>query len=160
MTPDDRSILIRHYKEGTPLLRAAYSEAPSAMRDWEPGPGEWSVHGIICHCADAEMTAAIRLRRLLADPEPRITAFDQDIWAQNLPYTTLAPDTAFMVIEATRAWTSPLLDDMSEAQWVRAGLHSAAGAYTADDWLATFGPHLQSHVDQIHDTIAAWKRSS
>jgi hypothetical protein len=130
------------------------------MRDWRPDPDEWSVHEIVCHCADAEMIAATRIRRLLADPEPRITAFDQDIWAGNLPYTTLSPDTAFMVIEATRAWTSPLLDEMSEGQWSRPGLHSVAGAWSADDWLQAFGPHLQGHVEQIHANIAAWKRSS
>ena len=160
MTPDDRSILIKQYREGVSLLRQAYDEAPHAMLTWRPGPDDWSIHEIVCHCADTEIVASTRIRMLLAEPAPQITAFDQDTWARSLHYDRLSPDVAFTIIEATRAWTSPLLDDMSETQWTRTGVHSAAGPYSADNWLKTFSSHLQGHADQIRDNIDAWKRSS
>lgn len=160
MTPDDRSTLIEQYRQGPVLLRAAYDEAPPAMLAWKPAPDEWSIHEIVCHCADTEIVASTRIRMLLAEPAPQITAFDQDIWANTLHYDRLSPDVAFTIIQATRAWTTPLLADLSEAQWTRAGIHSAAGPYSGDDWLRTFGPHLHVHADQVRDNINAWKRSS
>ncbi|HWV24558.1 MAG TPA: DinB family protein [Thermomicrobiales bacterium] len=157
MTPEDRSRLIEQYANGPEALREAYDAAPGEMRDWQPAPGEWSVNEIICHCADAEMLAAIRIRILAVDPDPHITAMDQDAWGRTLDYSTRSVDDAFAVIEAVRRWTTPLLNDIPDEVWTKIGHHSVAGDYTANAWLTNHGAHLQGHVKQIEDNIAAWK---
>jgi hypothetical protein len=54
MTPDERASLIRQYADGPAALRAALSRVPSEATKWRPAPTKWSVHEVVCHCADSE----------------------------------------------------------------------------------------------------------
>ncbi len=52
----ERDKLIQQYAEGPAKLKAAVEKVPEEARKWRPAPGKWSVHEIICHCADSERT--------------------------------------------------------------------------------------------------------
>ena len=54
--------------------------------DARPAPGTWSARQIIHHLGDSEMSAAIRLRLLIAEDHPAIKAYDQDDFAARLHY--------------------------------------------------------------------------
>ena len=55
--------------------------APVAMRKWRPEPGEFSVHEIICHCADSETNSHGRIRYVLAEDNATIIGYDPNVWA-------------------------------------------------------------------------------
>lgn len=156
MTPEERDHLIRRYNEGAGLLREAYEATPIEMRQWRPEPAAWSVHQIICHCADSEMGGALRIRMLAAEPAPQIVGYDQDAWTQIFAYHERSTDLALAVIDAVRAWTAALLPVITEDQWNKVGHHSESGPFSATDWLETYGNHLHAHVDQIRANVAAW----
>ena len=40
----------------------ALNLVPDSAVKWRPAPGKWSAHEVVCHCADAEMNAAARIR--------------------------------------------------------------------------------------------------
>jgi hypothetical protein len=42
-----------------------------------PAPGKWSIHEIVCHLADTEVANAWRYRKVLAEDEVGLTAWDQ-----------------------------------------------------------------------------------
>ena len=66
------------------------------------------------------MSGAIRLRRLIAEDEPIIQAYDQDVYAQRLHYDR--PIAASLAaLAAVRALTAELLDRLTEAEWQRTG---------------------------------------
>ena len=48
-------------------LHDALNLVPDEAVKWRPSPGKWSVHEIVCHCADSEMNGAIRLRYEVKD---------------------------------------------------------------------------------------------
>ncbi len=52
----------------------------------QAGSGKWSVREIVHHLADSEMTAAVRLRLLIAEDRPTIHGYDQDEFARRLYY--------------------------------------------------------------------------
>lgn len=156
MTPEERVRLIEQYARGPKALREAYAAAPEEMLAWRPAPDEWSVHEIICHCADSEMSGAIRIRMLAAEPDPQIIGYDQEAWAQLFDYHNRPVEDAFAVIEAVRSWTAILLPRLTEDQWTRTGTHSESGHYTALDWLRIYSSHLYQHVDQINANVEAW----
>jgi hypothetical protein len=156
MTPEERMRLIERYARGPKAIRAAWEATPEEMRTWRPAPDAWSVHEIICHCADSEMGGALRIRMLAAEPQPRIIGYDQDAWAITFDYHNRSIDDAFAVIDAVRLWTAPLLTRITEEQWAKVGTHSESGPFSATDWLETYGNHLHGHVDQISANVQAW----
>lgn len=159
LSPSERQTLIEVYARGPERLRAALAEVPEEARKWRPGPGKWSAHEVVVHCADAETNAALRLRYLLAEKEPLIVGYDQDAWARRLDYNGQPLEPSLAATEAARARTVPLLRGMSEADWAREGRHTESGRYTADDWLRIYAQHLEGHAGQIERNLAAWKTS-
>lgn len=156
MNPDERRDLIERYREGPRLLHAAWDEVPVNARTWRPAPEEWSAHEVILHCADSEAYAATRIRLLLAEPSPLIVGYNEAVWAELFDYHELPVDPAFAVIDAVRASTSLLIDRLTDEQWSKAGTHTLSGPFSAEDWLRSYGEHLEIHVAQIHTNVALW----
>lgn len=155
--PEDREELIRRYEEGPVKLRDAFGKVPREAWKWRPGPGKWSVHEIVCHCADSEMNAAARIRYLVAEKSPTIVGFDQDRWAEKLDYHSARIELALAAVDVMRAHTVNLLKRLPEEAWTAAGTHSESGRYTAMDWLKTYAEHLEKHSRQIERNLAAWR---
>ena len=155
MTAADRHALIQRYAEGPARLRRAVGHVPEAVLTWRPGPGEWSVHEIVCHCADAETNAAARIRYLTAEREPLVLGFDQAAWATAFDYHEHPLNLALAAVDAVRANTTALIRRLPEAAWAKAGRHTESGRYTAEDWLRGYAAHLEDHVRQIEGNLAA-----
>lgn len=153
----ERAALIERYANGPAVLKAALQKIPAAAMQWRPGPGKWSAHEIIVHCADSESNSHGRIRHLLADETPTIQGYDQDRWAQQLDYHALPLEPALATTTAVRANTVPLLRRLTEAQWQRRGTHSESGPYSMEDWLKVYAAHLEGHARQLERNLAAWK---
>jgi hypothetical protein len=95
------------------------------------------------------MTAAIRLRRLIAEENPLIVGYDGDVFAVRLGYADRPIEPALASIAAARATTAQILDRLTEADWARTGTHSEAGAYGVERWLEIYALHCDEHADQI-----------
>ena len=160
MTAQERAKLIEQYARGPQALEAALKKVPERARKWRPGPGKWSVHEIVCHCADSEANGAIRLRFVLGEESPKLMAYDQDRWAQVFDYHRLPLEPALQVVRAVRAFTTALVTGLPDAAWSRAGTHSESGRYTAEHWLATYAEHLENHARQIERGYAAWQAAT
>lgn len=154
---DERAALIDRYRRGPDTLRAAFGRVPEAARQWRPGPGRWSAHEVVCHCADSEANAMLRIRYLVAEKEPLIVGYDQEEWARRFDYHALPVETALHTVEAVRALTSALLQRLPEEAWAREGRHTESGRYTADDWLRIYAEHLEKHSGQIDRNLQAWQ---
>jgi alanyl-tRNA synthetase len=86
MTPSERAQLIARYRAGHAVLQEALRDLTTAELDWRPAPEAWSVRDVVHHLEDAELTGAVRLRRLLTEDAPAIPAFDEEVcsgWAQH-----------------------------------------------------------------------------
>ncbi len=157
LSPAERERLIERYAEGPARLRAALARVPAEALQWRPGPGQWSPHEVVCHCADSETCAAVRIRYVLAERQPRIDGYDQDEWARGFDYHAQPLELALASIDALRAQTTFLLRRLPESAWAREGTHSQHGRYTADDWLRIYAAHLDGHAQQIERALAAWQ---
>ena len=156
LTHEERSALIERYARGPALLRAAFSKVPADARQWRPGPGKWSAHEVVVHCADSESNAALRIRYLLAEERPVIQGYDQERWARELDYHRHPAEAALATVDAVRAHTVPVLRHMTETDWRRVGQHTESGAYGAEAWLRIYAEHLEKHAGQIERNLAAW----
>ena len=82
MDDKKRRELIDKYKAGYRLVAEIVARASDQELDRHPAPGKWSAREIVHHLADSEMTAAIRLRLLIAADRPAIVGYDQEEFAR------------------------------------------------------------------------------
>jgi hypothetical protein len=149
MTPQQRAELIARYKNGYLQVVEALKGITPEELDFRPAANKWTPREIVHHLADSEMTSAIRLRKLLVEPNTQIQGYDQEEFARKLHYGKRPIEPALMALQAARATTAQLLDLMSEEGWKRAGTHSESGAYSAEQWLEIYAAHAHNHADQI-----------
>ena len=153
----EREALIQRYADGPARLQAALATVPAAAVQWRPGPGEWSAHEVVVHCADSETNAAARIRYLAAEVDPVILGYDEAEWARRFAYHDHPLEPALALVEAVRANTLALIRRMPEHGWQRVGRHSESGRYSAEDWLTIYAEHLEGHARQIEANVAAWR---
>ena len=141
--------LVARYKAGHATLLASLSGIDEAGLDARPADGGWTPREVVQHTADSEMTAAIRLRRLVVEENPVIAGYDGDTFAVRLHYADRPIEPALDAIAAARATTAQILDGLTEADWARTGTHTESGPYGVERWLETYAVHCEEHADQI-----------
>ena len=149
MTAADRKKLIDRYNDGYRVVAEALVGATDEQLDARPAPGKWSAREVVHHLADSEMTAATRLRLLVATDNPQIFGYNQDDFARRLYYDR--PIAASLdAFKSARRTTGEIMERMTDADWARAaGTHTEHGAYTADRWLEIYAEHAHNHAAQI-----------
>jgi hypothetical protein len=157
MLDTERHALIEQYGEGVRMLKAALATAPAAAMQWRPQRGAWSIHEIVCHCADSETNSASRIRYLTGEKNLTLDNYDQDRWAIEFDYHAHPFDAALAAVEAVRANTLPLIRRLPADVWTRVHHHKTKGPYTATDWLRTYAIHLHEHAKQIAANVEAWQ---
>jgi hypothetical protein len=157
LTESERRTLIDRYAEGPALLRKTIESVPEEARKWRPGEGKWSAHEVVCHCADAETNASMRVRYLLCEKDPVILAYDQDAWTKALRYHDFPLEPSLEAVRATRAHTANLLRTLAPEDWAKSGRHSESGTWDVDKWLRIYAAHVHGHAEQIERNLAAWR---
>jgi DinB superfamily len=145
----ERAELIARYRSGYGALLAALSGLTPDELDWRSSPEAWSVRDVVHHLEDAELTGAVRLRRLLTEDAPFLPAFDEEVYRQRLGYAARPVEPALDAIRAAHATTGELLERLSAEDWARAGTHSEDGPYPLGRWLAFHATHTHDHAAQI-----------
>ena len=152
MDAAERVDLIRRYRDGPAALAAAVADAGDSELDRQPDEGGWTARQVVHHTADSELTSAIRLRRLIAEDNPDLGAYDEELFARRLRYDR--PIAASLAaIHAARESTAEILDRLSEPDWRRAGRHPEHASYTVEDWLRIYAVHCHEHADQIRRAL-------
>jgi DinB family protein len=154
-----RDRLIQQYKEGYRAVADALAGATGEELAARPAPNKWSARDVVHHLADSEMMAAMRLRLLVAEDQPTIKGYDQDLFAKTLYYDRPV-EPSLQAFKFARESTAQLLDRLTEAQWKRTGTHTESGAYGVEKWLQTYAVHAHNHAEQIRRARASAKPGS
>ena len=102
------------------------------------------------------MTAAVRLRLLLAQDRPTIHGYDQDQFARTLHYDR-PHETSLELFRWARESTAELLELLTPEEWLREGTHTEAGPFGVEAWLKTYAGHAHRHARQISEARARVK---
>lgn len=155
MKQAERDALVAQYEDGYRVIVAAIGGMVEGEIDAREAPGEWSPREVVHHLADSEMTAAIRLRRLIAEDRPVIEGYDEAEFARVLYYDRPIAD-SLVAFKAARDTTAQILHRLTAAQWAREGTHSSSGRYSVEDWLRIYAAHAPDHADQIRRARATF----
>ena len=149
--------LLERLRRGAELVAVSITGAAGSELDYVPEPGKWSIRQIVAHLADAEMVAGTRLRRIIAEDNPRIEAFDQNAWATNLDYTRRKTSQALETFRRIRGENYELLKDLPPQAFEREGLHSERGPMSLKLLLQLIAEHAENHAAQMRTRRAEFK---
>ena len=148
MDSNERTQLIAQYRDGYRAVAEALLRITPEELDARPGEGRWSARDVVHHLADSEMSAAVRLRQLLAEDHPTFQRSDQDAYSRRLHYDR-PHESSLELFRYAREATAELLERMSPEDWAREGIHSTAGPFGAERWLQIYAGHAHKHARQI-----------
>ena len=147
MNAEDRARLIKQYRDGYRAVVEALDGVTEEELD-RCVDGEWTPRQIAHHLADSEMMSAIRIRRLLAEPQPVLYGYDEKGFAERLTADRpVAPSLEAM--RFARETSAQLMERMSEDDWRIVGTHTESGRYAMEDWLRIYAAHPHEHAAQI-----------
>ena len=143
------------YEAATKEFLHIASAVPADKLDLNDGEN-WSSRQVIHHCADSEAQSYARLRRLVAEPNPVIQGYDENLWAKDvtLGYTDLPVENSIAVFVAVRAASLDIIRRLKPEQLELKGTHTEAGEYSLKRWLETYTRHANNHADQIKQNLA------
>src|SRR5258708_9658809 len=112
----------------------------------------------MAHLADGEVVGAHRLRLVIAEDNPTLTAFDQDAWTKNLDYSRRKPAQSLDTFRRLRAENYDLLKTLPESAFDRVGSHTENGAMSLRRLLQGYADHAESHARQLQTIRAEYKK--
>jgi len=155
----DLPSLLERFRRGPELLALVLTGVYGEEEDFTAAPGKWSIRQIMAHLADAELVGACRLRLVVAEPNPVLTAFDQDAWTRNLDYARRKPKTSLESFRRLRSENHELLKDLPEEVYTRTGNHSESGLLTLRELVEGYAEHAEGHARQIQEIRDEYKKA-
>lgn len=139
--------------ETAAILRQLLADAAGDLRT-RPEPAEWSVVELIGHLADAELASSMRYRWILAENEPDLLPYDQDLWANRFHSIDEPLDALLPVFDALRAANLRLWANASPADRARVGQHLERGPESYDLTFRLLAGHDRVHIAQARAGLA------
>ena len=142
--------VIKRFEASISLVENEVKTSPSHIWDKAPAPGKWTIRQIMAHLADCEAIAAMRFRLIAAQPGSTLTAFDQEIWAQQLSYSKQPVESALAAYVSMRRYNAEMLRHLPEDAWSHIAIHEERGPQTLTGMVEHNSKHAEDHAAQIH----------
>jgi len=136
-------------------IEAAIADLDETQLQFVPAIGEWSIHEVVIHLADAEAVGYWRIRRALAEQRSELPVYNEEVWASKLSYRIQDRTLALQLFTALRASTAALLHLLPEEAWQRIAIHAERGELSVLDLFNTYAEHGEMHLQQIEQVKKA-----
>jgi uncharacterized damage-inducible protein DinB len=146
--------IVEQYAHGADKLRQAIADMGEEELKAVPIPGKLSTQKVVIHLADAETAFADRIRRVLAQDNPVLMAWDENKFIARLNYDEQSAMEAVQIIDLTRRQLARVLRKKTDADLSRAGEHNERGRQTVLDILKAANSHLDHHLKFIEEKRA------
>ena len=120
-----------------------------------PIAGEWSAAFVLHHMADGELHFATRFLNNLAENNPDIFPFNEDIYPDRINYAKRDPLASLAAIEGVHQVISDVLTNIPDQDWKRTSVHIERGQMTLTDIVETVSGHSKAHEGQLKSIIGA-----
>lgn len=143
---------------GTPTrLHTILSELSPHELALPESSGKWSAGQVVHHLADAELVWGYRFRRVLTEPAPRLSAYDQDVWAEQLGYTEGDPAHSATLFQWLRHANLRVVRRASDADLRKTAVHDERGEIALETMVRLWAGHDLIHLRQLSRILGAIK---
>ncbi len=147
----DYQRLIDDYVAGAQPLRTAVAGLTDTQLDSKPIAGMWSIRQVVCHLADFEPIYADRMKRVVAEVQPRFPGGDPDLFAASLAYENRRVENELEIIDLTRRQMGRILSQLDTKDFQRIGIHLEAGPLTLTQLLQNITGHIPHHLRFVEE---------
>lgn len=156
ITNAERSSFILQIAEAPLKLREAVHGLTDTQLDTPYRPGGWTVRQVVHHVPDSHLNAYIRCKLTVAEDNPAIKPYDQQIWAE-LPEAKTAPvEMSLTLMESLHQRWVAFLKSLKPSDFSRTFIHPESGAHNLD-WLvqmyAWHGRHHIAHITSLRERL-------
>jgi DinB superfamily len=149
--------LIQRYENGPGDLIASLDGLSDKDLDRRPEPKKWTIRQQVHHLTDAELNLVSRMKKIIAEDNPLLIAFDQDKWADSFLYTKTSVEDSIALFYTLRASMTPILKSLKENDFARTGVHNQTGKVTMMGVLEYTVEHFEHHLKAIEKTKRKYK---
>lgn len=146
------------YRKGAADLRAAVAGMTREQLTARPIPGKWSTLEVVAHVADFEPILAERMKRIIALPDAKLLAADENLFVKELFYHDRDVSEELAVIDAVRAATARIIERLTPEQLQRTGEHSLKGPVTLEKAIQTAINHVNHHLPFVAEKRKALEK--
>lgn len=116
-----------------------------------PVPGTWSIQQIALHLMDSDLIASDRMKRVIAEDNPLIIAYNETRFTERLGYQNLDAHAACELFRLNRVMTAGVLRQLPAEAFARTGVHNERGKITLLDFVRGYHDHLHHHLRFLHE---------
>jgi hypothetical protein len=135
-------------------LRQMVDESGPYLR-MRPQRSEWSVIECLGHVVDAEIVSSGRYRWILAQDEPALIGYDQDLWVERLGHGEGEADALIDLFGALRLANVTLWQRTPKELRSRRGIHAERGPESYDLTFRMIAGHDRFHLAQARRALDA-----
>jgi hypothetical protein len=140
---------LSHYSRQATELEQAIVACAADCIGWKRDETRWSILEIAGHLADAELLASARIRRIITQDRPRLSGYQQEVWARKLNYQDRKIAEVVARFSTLRRANAELLETIGNEVWNYTGQHDEYGEMTLAQWVEDYVAHTAKHLDQI-----------
>jgi hypothetical protein len=107
------------------------------------------------HILDAEIVSSARYRWVVANDEPRLIGYDQDLWVTRLRHAEDDAEPLLTVFETLRQANLDMWARSTDEERARAGIHAERGRESYDVLFRLIAGHDRFHVAQARRALDA-----
>ncbi len=147
----DLKVIDRYEAGGKKLARAVEGLTEQDLR-WKPtdsSVGSWSIHQIVIHLLDSELAGGDRIRRLIAQDNPLLVAWDENQYMQRLFYDDQPVSDAIAMIDLYRRNVTRILRKLPLEAFARTGIHTERGKLSLEEQVRITAAHVEHHLKFI-----------
>jgi DinB family protein len=140
--------------EGAPArFRALVAPLSDAQLDTPYRPGGWTIRQVIHHVPDSHMNAYIRTKLAVTEDNPRITTYEEQLWAE-FPEAKHGPvDVSLTLLSALhRRWVT-FLRALSDGDFRKTFQHKEWGSVAVEEAVAMYAWHTRHHAAHIEQAL-------
>jgi hypothetical protein len=100
---------------------------------------------------DTDFVITDRMKRVIAEENPPLMAFDENKWTANLHYTEQSVEDALALLELNHRQMARLLRKLPDDALNRKGVHNEVGEKTLRQLLEAASTHLLHHLKFARD---------
>ena len=143
--------LIDEYEAGADLPAKAVAGLTRGELLARPIPGTWSVQEVVIHLVDSDLVGSDRMKRVIAEPNPTLLAYDESLWARHLGYDQADVESACEVFRLNRKMTAAILRRLPDEAFGRTGNHTERGIESLAELIEGYIEHVDHHLRFVRE---------
>jgi len=141
--------IIEQYEQAAGKLRQAIAGLSREELLARPDAQSWSIQQIVLHLMDSDLIWTERAKRMIAEENPTLMAFDESRFAERLGYDEQSAEDAVRIFELNRKMFARVLRKLDDATFQRTGEHSERGTIRLGESLESIVRHVEHHLEHL-----------